>query len=206
MNEQVYGVFNSLENAERAISALKDHGVSGNEVSVVRRSDGSGLPQVENAADSALSTTSPGDVVAGALKGGAAGLALGVMASAVLLTIPGIGPILAAGPITAALGATAVATAAGATAGGVIGSLVDQGVPEQAATLYGEAIGRGDILVAVRSPHISSSDAILMFEKYGATDVSFHHVGEALRVDDPPIIDREAELEGTAVVPAVRNG
>jgi hypothetical protein len=107
MNVQVYGIFDSIENAERTISALKDHGVEDSEVSVVRRSDGSGIPQLENAADHGITVTGPADVTAGAMKGGAVGLALGILASAVALTIPGIGPILAAGPIAAAIGSTA---------------------------------------------------------------------------------------------------
>src|SRR5947209_2515901 len=98
MNEQVYGIFSSAVNAEQAISALKDHGVNGNEISVVHRSDGSGIPELENVADHSITPTSAGDVVAGAMKGGAAGLALGIIGSAIALTIPGIGPILAAGP------------------------------------------------------------------------------------------------------------
>jgi hypothetical protein len=195
MNEQVYGVFNNLENAERALSALKDHGVGGNELSVVRRSDGAGLPQVENLADGAITPTSAGDVVAGALKGGAAGLAVGILAGAAMLTIPGVGPILAAGPIAAALGASAIATAAGATVGGVVGYLVDQGVPEQAATRYSTAVDRGDILVAVRSPSISTTDAMLMLRKYGATEIESHIVGSPSRLGEPPIVDEEADLE-----------
>ena len=50
MNEQVYGIFNSIENAEQAISALKDHGVEPIEISIVRRSDGKGLPIIETQA------------------------------------------------------------------------------------------------------------------------------------------------------------
>ena len=195
MNEQVYGVFNSLENAERAISALKDHGVNGNEISVVRRSDGSGLPGVENAADHSFTPTSAGDVVSGAVKGGAVGLAVGVLAGAALLVVPGVGPILAAGPLMAALGASAVATAAGATVGGVVGYLVDQGVPEEAASLYSSAIERGDILVAVRSIDISTNDAMLALRKYGATEINSHRIGDATTLGEPPIVDRTADME-----------
>lgn len=195
MTETVYGVFNTIDNAERALSALKDHGAVGNEVSVVRRHDGAGLPQVENEADHSITVTGPADVVAGGLKGGAAGLALGVLAGAVALTIPGIGPILAAGPIAAAIGAALATTAAGATAGMVVGGLVDQGVPDEHARRYEAAVERGDILVAVRSPHLSSADATLLLEKYGATETSRHAVNEPRTpVIEPPVIDRNADL------------
>ncbi|MBC8101737.1 MAG: hypothetical protein H7Z41_04030 [Cytophagales bacterium] len=197
MNQQVYGIFDSIENAERALSALKDHGASGNEVSVVRRSDGTGIPQLEQAADHGVTVTGPADVVAGAAKGGAVGLALGVLAGAVALTIPGIGPILAAGPLAAALGAATAATAAGAIGGGVVGYFVDQGIPEEAAIQYSDHIGRGNILVAVRSPQLSAADAELVLQKYGAVHTSRHAVGTPTSVNEPPIVDTVAESNAT---------
>lgn len=211
MSNNVYGIFDSIENAERAISALKDHGVSENEVSVVRKSDGSGIPQLENAADHGLTVTGPGDVVAGAAKGGAVGLALGVLASAVALTIPGIGPILAAGPIAAALASTATATAAGIVGGGVIGSLVDQGIPEEAAIQYSDHLGQGNILVSVRSVHISDVDAETVLQKYGSIHTSRHAVGTLVSPSDPPVVDTHVDAQivpvadATPVVPPLRS-
>lgn len=201
MTEAVYGVFNEVDHAERALAALKDHGVEGNEISVVRRSDGRGIPQLEAEATEGITVTSPGDAAAGALKGGAAGIALGVLASAVALTIPGIGPILAAGPLATAIGATLAAGAAGAIGGGVIGYLVDQGVPNETAAEYSQAVARGDILLTVRSMHVSATDAIGLLEKYGAIQTSRHDVrAPGTGPDEPPVVDRTADLE-TAVPP-----
>jgi hypothetical protein len=202
MTDVLYGIFDDVENAERAVSALKDHGVDGNEISIVRRSDGAGLPRLENEASEGITVTSAADVAAGAAKGGAAGLALGVLAGAVALTIPGIGPILAAGPIAGALGAVLATTAAGVLSGGVVGYFVDQGVPEEAATRYHEAITRGDILVTVRSAHVRNADALMILEKYGATRTERHTVGApAVSAAEPPVIDREDDLENRAVIP-----
>lgn len=196
MNEAVYGVFDNVDSAERAVSALKDHGADGNEISVVRRSDGSGLPRLEEEASEGLTVTSPGDVAAGAVKGGAAGLALGVLAGAVALTIPGIGPVLAAGPLASAIGAVLATSAAGIVGGGAVGYLVDQGVPDETAARYHEALHRGDILVTVRSTRLAAADAAMLLDKYGAIDISRHDVRDASpSPDDPPIVDREAELE-----------
>lgn len=202
MNEQVYGIFTKLDDAEQAMSALKDHGATGNEVSVVRASDGAGLPQVEHEASTGITPTSAEDVVAGATKGGAVGLGLGILAAAVALVIPGVGPILAAGPIAAALGAAAATTAAGVIGGGVVGWLVDQGVPTDAANRYGESLGRGEVLVAVRSTHISSADAVTLLQKYGAIDTAVHPVGDPVRVSEPPIVDRTAAAESLPVTRA----
>ncbi len=202
MNEAVYGVFASIEDAERAISALKDHGAVGNEVSVVRKGDGAGLPQIDNEASTGITVTSAGDVTAGAAKGGAAGLALGILAGAVALTIPGIGPILAAGPIATAIGAALATTAAGAVGGGVVGYLVDQGIPEAAATEYHDALTQGNILVSVRAERLSGEEALLLMEKYGATRTSRHAIGEAVTTDEPPVIDTVADMESDVVLAA----
>ncbi len=59
----------------------------------------------------------------GAVLGGLAGLLVGIGA----LAIPGIGPIIAAGPLAATLAGAGL----GAATGGVIGALADAGVPEE---------------------------------------------------------------------------
>ena len=198
MNEAIYGVFASSDDAERAISALKDHGAGGNEVSVLQKHSGAGLPGVERQADTGITPTSAGDVTAGAMKGGAAGLALGILAGAVALTIPGIGPILAAGPIASAIGAVLATTAAGAISGGTVGYFVDQGIPEEAAHSYHSALDEGNILVVVRSAHLAASEAALLLEKYGALRVTRHAVADFVRADDPGATDTVAAMNSSA--------
>jgi len=73
--------------------------------------------------------------------GGAVGLAAGVLAMA----IPGLGPILAVGPITAAIGGLT----AGVAVGGVIGLLKDLGISDEEAEFYAEGVRRGGALVTV---------------------------------------------------------
>ena len=203
MNEQVHGLFSSLVNAEQAVAALKDHGVAFEEISVLRQSSGTGLPEVENIADHSFTPTSAGDVVRGAEKGGAVGLAVGLLAGVAALAIPGVGPVLAAGPLWAALGGTLLATAAGAVSGGVAGYLVDQGVPEEAAATYNTALTRGDILVSVRSSQITAADSIMLLQKYGATQTDAHPIAlaNAGRME-PPVIDRASDLIATTPAPS----
>ncbi len=187
--EQVYGIFSNAEYAERAISALKDHGVRDDEISVVRRSDGKGLPEIEEGGSRGITVTTPQDATAGALKGGAVGIALGVLAGAVMLTVPGVGPILAAGPLWAAFGAAAATGAAGAALGGVVGYLVDQGVPADRANIYAGAISRGDTLVSVNSRHEPAGEAMILLEKYGATEIARHNVGDPADPAEPVITE-----------------
>ena len=76
-----------------------------------------------------------------ALGGGA-----GMLAGLGILTIPGLGPVVAAGW----LASIAVGAAAGAAAGGVVGALVDAGLSKEHADVYSESVRRGCTLVSAR--------------------------------------------------------
>lgn len=73
--------------------------------------------------------------------GGAVGLAAGVIA----VVLPGIGPLIAMGPIAGAIGGMSV----GFGAGGIIGLLKDHGVSEKEAEFYAEGVARGGALITV---------------------------------------------------------
>ena len=89
------------------------------------------------------------------------------MAGTILAVIPGIGPILAVGPISAALAGIGI----GAAAGGVIGLLRDKGVSEEEAEYYAEGIRRGGSLVSVRSDSDTDGRVSKILERSGAEDV-----------------------------------
>jgi len=122
MVKTVIGSFDRVDDADRAIRALRGAGFLDSDINLVandvRRGDTT-EPTVRNVAGETTSGAATGAVAGGAL-GGAAGLAASLMG----LAIPGIGPILAAGPIVAAL----AGAGAGAVAGGLIGSLTELGV------------------------------------------------------------------------------
>src|ERR1700677_4775229 len=79
----------------------------------------------------------------GAVVGGAFGLLMGMGA----LVIPGVGPVLAAGPVLSAL----VGAGAGATVGGLAGALIGMGMPEYEAIQYEEKMNGGNILISVHT-------------------------------------------------------
>ncbi len=88
----------------------------------------------------------------GAGFGAAVGGVTGAVASLAAIVIPGIGPIIAAGPLVALLGGATgavVGAAAGAVTGGLAASLIHMGVPAEEAGYYAESVRRGGALVTV---------------------------------------------------------
>ena len=79
----------------------------------------------------------------GATVGGAAGLLAGLG----LIAIPGVGPVVAAGWLVAAL----TGAAAGGATGGIIGALSQRaGVSDEEAQVYAEGLRRGGALVSAK--------------------------------------------------------
>lgn len=106
----------------------------------------------------------------GALVGGLTGAAAGLLA----ITIPGIGPVLAAGPLAAALGSltgAALGTVAGAVTGGIIASLVDLGVSEEYAEYYAESMRRGSALVTVTVEESEMDTATNILQRHNPYDI-----------------------------------
>jgi len=141
-NSSVFAVYNNREEVERTIDALRDHGFRATDVSVL-------WPENPGSKDLAheLHTKAPEGTAAGATTGAIIGGALGWLAGIGALAVPGIGPLLAAGPIVAAL---AGAGAAGAV-GGVTGALIGYGVPEIEAKRYEGRVRKGGVLLSVHA-------------------------------------------------------
>ena len=97
--------------------------------------------------------------------GGALGWLVGIGA----LAIPGLGPVIAAGPIAAAL----AGAGAGAVVGGITGSLVGAGVPEYEAKRYEGRVRSGNMLISVHCENSQwESKAKKILERTGAQDVA----------------------------------
>ena len=107
----------------------------------------------------------------GAMAGGGTGLvvggALGWLVGIGTLAIPGVGPLLAAGPIVAALAGAGVGSAVGGIAGGLIG----MGLPEIEAKRYEEEIKRGRILLSVHCDSVHCANARKVLDESAAKDV-----------------------------------
>jgi len=126
MARAVCGVLEHPPAAHAAVQDLLDSGFLRENISVVAREGdkGAGAPGSVSP-PAAPPSGAPAGAGAGTALGGVAGLLLGLGA----LAIPGLGPLVAAGPLAAAL----AGAGAGAVAGGLMGALTDLGVSEDEA-------------------------------------------------------------------------
>ena len=144
-------VFDSREEASRALSELRSAGIRDEAISVVGQSDehhaGSARSDLDNDSDGG-DDEAKGDVVKGAAMGAGAGALLGIAA----LAIPGVGPLAAAGAIASGAIPTAAAIGGGAglAAGGIGGLLSDHGVDEEDSKYYEDRIHQGGTFISVR--------------------------------------------------------
>src|SRR5712672_1312504 len=126
-NTAVFGIYPSQAAVEGAVDALRDAGFRNTDISVL-------FPENVGTKDFAheKGTKAPEGVAAGATSGAVVGGALGWLAGIGALAIPGVGPLIAAGPIIAALTGVGV----GGAVGGITGALVGLGIPEYEAKRY----------------------------------------------------------------------
>ena len=138
--KRVAGVYKSEQEAIAAVEDLKAQGYATRDISIIGRDS----REVDMVTEETGTEVVDG-ITTGALTGGALGGLTGLLAGAGALAIPGIGPIVAAGPIAAVL--TGAITGAGV--GGLTGALVGIGIPKEEAEHYGNSVKEGKILVLV---------------------------------------------------------
>lgn len=164
MNASIYCTAKTAAQAETIIDALKRASFSNNDISVL-------LPDKRGTKDFAHehNTKAPEGATTGGVAGLGVGAAVGWLAGIGALAIPGVGPLIAAGPIMAALGGAAVGTATG----GVIGGLVGMGIPEFEAKRYDAKIREGNVLISVHTEDSEQRDvAREIFQRNDADDIS----------------------------------
>ncbi|WP_037287419.1 general stress protein [Saccharibacillus sacchari] len=168
MAKKIVGVFENEREASLAIQNLQERGFTSDEISVVAK-DRNDL----RAIDEETGTKAPEGLAAGAATGGVLGGVTGLLAGVGALAIPGIGPILAAGPLAAAIAGMAV----GAGAGGLVGGLVGLGIPENEAEEYQEYLNQGNILVLVDEDN-RSRDVYNSFRDNRSVNANRYHLTE----------------------------
>jgi hypothetical protein len=169
----VFGIYKTAMQAEAAVDKLVATGFSSDNISVL-------LPDAKSSKEFAheKSTKAPEGTTTGVTAGGVVGGTLGLLAGIGALAIPGVGPLIAAGPIMGALAGLGV----GGAVGGLIGALVGMGIPEYEAKRYEGRIKEGGVLLSV---HCDTSDQISKAKEWlkqtGAEDIA--STGEASSPD-----------------------
>jgi len=161
MTKTVVGTYSTMETAVAVVNDLVKAGFHRNSISVVAND-----PDQKYASYVDQDTSGDGAAAGagiGAAIGGLGGLLLGLGA----LAIPGIGPIIAAGPIMAGLAGAGV----GAVTGGILGALVDLGIPQESAEAYAESVRRGNVLVTAQVEDNRANEATRIMQRPGLIDI-----------------------------------
>lgn len=163
MKKAVFGIIGTSDQAATLVTELGRAGFAMKDISVV-------LPSKEGTLDFAYQhqTKAPEGAMTGGIAGGTLGGTLGLLIGVGALAIPGLGALIAAGPIMAALSGAAV----GAAVGGLAGGLVGLGIPEVTAKAYESRVKAGNVLIAVHTDSTESVKRVKdVFVRNGADDV-----------------------------------
>jgi hypothetical protein len=149
IERNVVGVYESEQEAIIAIEELVKQGYDKQDICVI----GKDLKNVNYIADE-TGTVAEETAATGALAGGTLGGLTGLLVGVGALAIPGVGPIIAAGPIASSL----IGAVAGAGLGGLTGALIGIGIPDDEAEYYGNSVKEGKILVVTKNRMTPNQD------------------------------------------------
>ncbi len=162
-------MFDRYEDAVETLRRLEAAGIPHDAVSLVSNDAahsqyyGAVPGDAEPMPDTPVSGTGTGASL-GTLLGGGAGLLAGLG----LLAVPGLGPVVAAGWLTATL----VGAGVGAAAGGLVGSLTEIGVSEDDAHAYAEGLHRGGTLLTVKTDPAQAEQVSALLDHEHAVDMA----------------------------------
>ena len=156
----VVAILPGLSQAAVAARELRAAGVNPDQLSIISRNHD------EESEYAAQIGGTPGAEIEDSRAAARFGELSGYLLGAIALALPGIGPIVAAGPLAAGLG-----EAAGHVAGGIATALCGAGIPADRAEGLEAAVEGGAILLAVHTvqPRIDQVRSIL--KAAGATEI-----------------------------------
>lgn len=155
--QKVLGTFPNSDAAEKAVSQMRQKGFD-KDISIIARD--------KNREKNQYTTMNNDNITNGTATGGVLGALAGLAVGAGALTIPGLGPMIAAGPIAGFFSGTAT--------GGIAGGMVDYGIPEDRSKFYEAKIKQGSILVTVQAADNQVNEAADTLRRFGAQDVETH--------------------------------
>lgn len=172
-DRSISAVYKTQAEVQGVIQRLKDRGIPVERISVLGR-------------DFSTDTRVAGfitkkDVILGGLKQGAIfgslfGSVLSLLTGVGVLFVPFVGPLVAAGPLGAALLGAASGALAGSAGAGLASGLATLGMPEDKAAIYQTKVTAGEYLVMADVPADRTGEYQLLMESAGGQDI---HTGEA---------------------------
>jgi uncharacterized protein (TIGR02271 family) len=168
MAKTIIGLFDNRAEAQNVVQELLGENFRREDISVMSKKlegqdeRGERVEYVEEDGDEQIK-----DMAKGAGTGAAIGGLAGLLVSLTALAIPGIGPVLAAGPLAAVIAGAGI----GATAGGLISGLTRLGVPEEDANYYAEGVRRGGTLISVDAADDRAESAVAIMKRHGAVEI-----------------------------------
>jgi hypothetical protein len=163
-NTSVIGIYEDRTTVADAIDVLQRAGYRATDISVLS-SDNQGSKDFAHEKHSKASQ----GAATGAATGAVAGAALAWLVSIQSVIIPGLGPLVAAGPVVAAL----AGAGAGGALGWIVGLLAGLRLPQYVAKRYAGRVRRGGILLSVHCDSREWCDrAMKTLKDSGGRDIS----------------------------------
>ena len=146
LGSSIVAVYPDHASAEEAVKILEGAGFSLKNISIMGRDF--------QATETPVGFVTTGDIASqGATTGAWAGGIFGLLMGAAFLILPGIGPVIVAGPLSAALLGGIEGAIAGAAIGGISGALVGLGVSKEHALKYVTELKAGKFVVTLHGTH-----------------------------------------------------
>lgn len=195
MTKKVIAVYNDFPTANAVVRTLVDNGISRKEISMITLDEqGNYKKEIMNLKEIAEPEGRQGlsyGVSTGAGIGAILGGLGGILAGLGVFIIPGLGPVLAVGPLAAALtglAGGAVGAVSGGVVGGLIGAFTGMGVPEEKAELYLENIRHGGVLVAVHVEDYKAPGVRVILDQFNPVEIEGDDLhGEGGETLAPPV-------------------
>jgi hypothetical protein len=163
----VVAVYPDHPAAEQAVQQLHQAGFALADLSIVGRDF--------QMSEEPVGFVSTGDYArAGATTGACFGGLFGLVVGAAFLVLPGVGPIIVAGPLAASVVAAIEGAVAGTALGSLAGALVGWGVPHERALKYETQVKGGKFLVIVRGNPEVVARARTMLDSQSSDHISVY--------------------------------
>lgn len=167
MAKTIVALYDGLSNAKNAVQDLVKAGFTRDAISLVARDIEGRYATYFEKQEGQESEAPPSDEEEGAIIGGLIGGLAGMLLGLGMIAIPGIGPVIAAGPLATML----LGAGAGTVTGSLVGAIVEWDVPEEEAKYYVERVQQGSTLVVVRTTDDQADLVTSLLNRHHPVDI-----------------------------------